>query len=357
MRVLIVDDSAFMRKAIRQMLETDDDVEVVGSARNGKEGVELCKQLRPDVVTMDVEMPEMDGITALRHIMTDCPTSVLMVSSLTTEGSRAALAALRHGAADILAKDQSQISIDVRKLEAELLTRVRALAGPHALKRRPRLDSFAGSASDAAPALRPSNFDCLCIGSSTGGPPVLEKIVAALPADYPHPVVIAQHMPALFTKSMAERLDEMCRLEVRHAESGDELKRRTVYVAPGGHNIHIKKTGLARRRLIVNDEPQGAIYKPSVDALLGSAAEALGRRCLAVVLTGMGDDGLRGARLLHEKGGVILAQNQETCVVYGMPKAVTQDGLVAASLAPDAIAKLLAGFAPSVAAAASEPAA
>lgn len=345
MKVLVADDSAFMRRAITQMLSTDPQIQVVGTARNGKEAVELVAKLKPDVVTMDIEMPEMDGLTALRVIMRDCPTQVLMLSSLTTQGSVVSLQALKLGAADVLAKDSSQISLSVTNIQQDLLTRVRGLAGS---RRRFRALVASNIPVDSAFRPKPGQFDMICIGSSTGGPPVLETIISALPANLNPPIVIAQHMPELFTQSMAQRLAGMTPLKVHHGVSGMTLERRSIYIAPGGKHTHLVKTGLTKWELKINGEPAEALYKPSVDALFASAASALGNRVLCVVLTGIGDDGLIGARQVHAKGGVILAQDEESCVVYGMPKSVTQNGLVAASLNPVQLGKVLASMAESM---------
>ncbi len=348
-KVLVVDDSAFMRKAIAQMLQSDADIEVVGTARNGKEGCELAGKLHPDVITLDIEMPEMDGLTALRHIMRDCPTAVIMLSSLTTEGSHAALTALRLGAADVLAKDMSQVSLSITNIRDDLLKRVRGVAGG-SRRRKPIGMTTSSSAHSAGsmtsvPAYRPGQFDVVCIGSSTGGPPVLETILSVLPATMSAPIVVAQHMPELFTRSMAERLGQVCKMRVVHADDHMPLEQRTIYIAPGGKHIHLHKLGLVKWELLVNGEPKEALYKPSVDALFASAAVATGGRTLAVVLTGIGEDGLLGARDLHAKGATILAQNQETCVVYGMPKAVTQAAIIAASLSPEEIGQSVATLA------------
>ncbi len=354
MRVVVVDDSAFMRRAIRQMLESAGDIEVAGTASNGKEGLALVQQLRPDVVTLDIEMPEMDGLTALSRIMRDCPTRVLMLSSLTTEGSRAALRALALGAADVLAKDTSQISLSITNIQEDLIARVRALGSRRRTARPPGPPgpaAGAGIPTQAAPVFRPGQFDVICIGSSTGGPPVLETILTALPATLNIPIVVAQHMPAIFTASLAQRLATMCRLRVLHATDRMPLERRTIYISPGGMHTHIKKVGLARWELAVSHEPAAAVYRPSVDALLASAAIAMGPRALGVVLTGMGNDGFEGGSQLHARGGVVLGQNEETCVVYGMPKALTENAIVAASLPPEKIAQSLI----TLAAAAADP--
>ncbi len=350
-RVVVVDDSAFMRRAITQMLATDPAVHVVATGRNGREAIELVTQLHPDVLTLDIEMPEMDGLTALSRIMRDAPTNVLMLSSLTTEGSRAALRALSLGAADVLAKDTSQVSLSITNIRDDLLARIHAVGN----RRRPALLSGSrepihvgkahSPASPDCPVLRPSQFDVICIGASTGGPPVLESILTALPASLNLPVVVAQHMPALFTASLAERLGSMCKLPVHHVTHRMPLQRSAIYIAPGGKHTHIRKIGLARWELIVSDDPVTAIYRPSVDALLASAAIAMNGRALGVVLTGMGNDGFEGGSLLHARGGMLLGQNEETCVVYGMPKALTQNALVAASLPPHRIAVALSSLA------------
>lgn len=344
-RVLVVDDSAFMRRAISQMLKSDPEIEVVGTGVNGREAVELVKEHRPDVLTLDIEMPEMDGLTALRTIMRECPTKVLMLSSLTTEGSHAALTALKYGAADFLAKDSSNFSLQITKIQEDLLTKVRALAKTRFVPGARRAAPRPGAAAGRMPAYRSGQFDLVCIGSSTGGPPVLETVLTSLPPSLSTPIVIAQHMPVVFTRSMADRLAKLCRLDVVHAEDRMVVRPRTVYIAPGALNTHIQRVGPGQLVLRVNDLPQGCLYRPSVNALLSSAAEHTGRRTLAVVLTGIGEDGLKGARELHAKGGTILAQSEETSVVYGMPRAVTEAGLVSGSLDPVQLSKTLRSLA------------
>ncbi len=343
MRVLVTDDSAFMRRAVRTMLGADPDIEVVGVAKNGKEAVDLAKELKPDVITLDIEMPEMDGLTALRHIMRTAPTQVLMLSSLTTEGSTASLQALKLGAADVLAKDQSDVSMNMSKIQTKLIRTVKALAqsNPHRLG---AVEKTAATSSDI-PRFRPTQFDLVCIGSSTGGPPVLETILGNLPATTQPPIVVAQHMPEIFTRSMADRLDKMCALTVKHVEERETLETGHIYLARGGQHLHLKKTGSGRLEARMGTEPADAIYRPSVDALFASASAATAARTLGIVLTGIGSDGLEGGKELHKVGGTILAQNQASCVVYGMPKSVDQAGITAASLSPTDIATSLCGLA------------
>ena len=348
MRVLVTDDSAFMRRAVTTMLSADPEIEVVGSARNGKEAVDLNKKLKPDVITLDIEMPEMDGLTALRHIMRTAPTQVLMLSSLTTEGSVASLKALKLGAADVLAKEQSQFSLNMSKLQDKLINLVRALAksNPH----RKTGESTSSSIATEIPRFRSTQFDLVCIGSSTGGPPVLETILGALPGSTQPPIVIAQHMPELFTRSMTTRLNEMCALNVVHVENRETIESGNIYLARGGMHIQIHKTAAGKLEARMGPEPADAIYRPSVDALFASATEAVGSRALGVVLTGIGSDGLEGAKRMHQAGGKVMAQDKDSCVVYGMPKSVNEEGITMASLPPTDIAKSLSTLARAMAA-------
>ncbi len=343
MRVLVTDDSAFMRRAVCTMLTADPDIEVVGVAQNGREAVDLAKSLKPDVITLDIEMPEMDGLTALRHIMRTAPTQVLMLSSLTTEGSTASLQALKLGAADILAKDQSNFSLNMSKMQTKLIRIVKALAQSNPHRKSAALKT--PSAKTAVPKFRSAQFDLVCIGSSTGGPPVLETILSALPASTRVPIVVAQHMPEIFTRSMAERLDKLCELSVKHVEECETIESGHIYLARGGMHIHVHKLSPGKFEARMSAEPADAVYRPSVDALFSSAANATAARTLAIVLTGIGADGLVGGKELHEKGGTILAQNQDTCVVYGMPKSVTEAGITTASLSPTDLGKALSTLA------------
>lgn len=340
-RVLIVDDSAFMRKAISTMLADDPALQVIGQAANGEEGLRMARELSPDVITMDIEMPRMDGLTALRRIMDECPTHVLMLSSLTTEGSNAAMNALKLGAADVMAKDASQISFTIHEIKDDLVARLKAL-GTARKPRRRSAEEAARAVAQAPPTFKPGQFDLVCIGSSTGGPPVVEKILSSLPAGFGAAVVVAQHMPELFTQSMAQRLGQVCQMPVLHGSDGMTVQRNTITIAPGGRNTHIKREGLARWVIRINKEPAGTLYFPSVDVLLATAADAAPGRTLGIVLTGMGEDGLKGAKELKARSGVILAQNEETSVVYGMPRAVNVAQLTLAALPPEGIVQALA---------------
>ena len=331
MRVLIVDDSVFMRKAIRTMLESDPAIEVVGDAKNGVEGIEKCQALKPDLITLDIEMPVMDGLTALRLIMKECPTHVIMLSSLTTAGSVSALKALSYGAADVLAKDHSTFSANIMQIKNELVLRVKAICSTPC-RRAARSTKAANIHTHSAPSsatataditaalssFAPGRFRLVCIGSSTGGPPVLEKILSEIPANFPMPVLVAQHMPEVFTRSMSQRLDGMCAVPVRHIEEFAILKPGSVYISPGGKNAHLRRADSGGLAVIANREPEDTIFWPSVDVMLDSAAKIAGKKALGIILTGLGEDGYKGAKALRDAGGVVLAQNEATCVVYGM---------------------------------------
>lgn len=329
-----------MRRAVKSMIEAADDMTVIGTATNGVQAVEMAGQLKPDVITLDIEMPQMDGLTALRHIKRTTDASVIMVSSLTVAGSAAALSALRLGADDFIAKDNSQISLSVVKIQEELQQKIRAIAhAPRRVTRQPQDEAGVPVAHEYSCSAR--DIDLVVIGSSTGGPPVLEQLIEAIPEHLAVPIVIAQHMPRLFTTSMSERMNGMCNVPVHHGSNGLPLQRGQVYVSPGEVHTRIRNAAPGRLRLEVSPFPQEALYRPSVNELFASAAKCCGKRVLGIVLTGMGDDGLMGGRAMHEAGAPLLAQDCDSCVVYGMPKAVTEAGIINASLTPAQIAGVL----------------
>jgi two-component system chemotaxis response regulator CheB len=341
-KVVVVDDSAFMRKAISTMLSKDPEIDVVATARDGEEGLEMIRRHNPDVVTMDIEMPRMDGLTALRHIMMEMPRPVLMVSSLTNEGAEATLKALDLGAVDFIPKQLSKVSLDIVKIEANLIAKVKIVASRKLMHSRARTTTMARAplaATAAPPCAGPGRAapapivpcgsakrDVVAIGVSTGGPPAVQKVLSALPADFPASIVIAQHMPQAFTGPFAKRLDGLCKISVKEAEPGDRLKPGCAFIAPGGRHLVLKQM-ISRVDLEITSEPASSLYKPSANVLIGSVANAVGRRALGVILTGMGNDGMEGIRALKQKGGRALAQSDGTCVVYGMPKAIVDAGL------------------------------
>ena len=325
-RVLVVDDSAFVRQALTRMLASDPGIEVVGSATDGASAVEKTRALRPDVVTLDVKMPRVDGLEALRRIMAECPTPVLLLSSHTTEGADVTLRGLELGALDFVDKTSVQGHMNLLALAEELRAKVRALAGVSkervaALQPRPWPDRPARKRAGKGGA------EVVVIGTSTGGPPALQAIIPRLPESLASPVLVVQHMPAGFTRSLAERLDARSSLRVREAEDGERLGAGSVLVAPAGRHMKVRRRG-GEARVWLDDEPRAALHRPSIDVLMSSVARVFGAHALGIVLTGMGSDGVAGLRAIREAGGRTLAESEETSVIYGMPKAAVDAGVV-----------------------------
>lgn len=362
-KVLVVDDSSFFRRRVSEIINSEARLEVIDVAVNGKEAVEKAKQLRPDVITMDIEMPVMDGITAVREIMAASPTPILMFSSLTHDGARATLDALDAGALDFLPKKFEDIARNRDDAVALLQQRVIQIAAKRAFMRRapiaPRATattststplrqqiSTAASTSTAKPAVASTakfrasgkKYQLTAIGTSTGGPVALQKILTRIPANYPHPIVLVQHMPATFTAAFASRLNTLCKIEVREAQDGDVLKPGVAYLAPGGKQMMVDgRAGSARLRIIDGGDRMN--YKPCVDVTFGSAAKIYGDKVLSMILTGMGADGREGSRMLKTAGSTIWAQDEDSCVVYGMPQAVAKAGISTEDLPLDRIAE------------------
>lgn len=331
-KVLVIDDSAFMRKALSTMLDGDPEIHVVGTARDGMEGLEKIRQLQPDVITMDIEMPRMDGLTTLRHIMMETPRPVIMISSLTTDGAEATLKAMELGAVDFIPKQLSRVSLEIVKIEQELRNKVKIVAKRKLRTlRTPRRSPAPVSTShlptrDVHPPQGRQLRDIVAIGVSTGGPPAIQKVLSKLPETFPACILIAQHMPQAFTGPFAKRLDAVCRIKVKEAETGDRVQPGVAFIAPGGQHLSIDQK-VSRVDLLVSHEPKEALYKPSANVLITSVADGVGKRGVGVILTGMGNDGLEGIRQLKGKNGYILAQDDASCVVYGMPKAIVDAGL------------------------------
>lgn len=328
-RVLIVDDSGFFRRRLTEIFAADPGIEVVGTAANGQEAVDQVPRLKPDVITMDIEMPVMDGITAVRRIMTTHPTPILMFSSLTTEGATATFEALEAGAADYLPKRLEDIAADRNVAIRELTARVRLLAARRAPS-APRPQAAAPAREPVrAPAARPGGpgrYRILAIGASTGGPVALQQVLMALPKDFPLPILLVQHMPGTFTGPFAQRLNQMCKIGVKEAAEGDALVPGQALLAPGGKQMLLEQR--AGQVLVRIQEPEpGQNYKPCVDVTFSAVARVFPGKTLALVLTGMGADGREGARLLKQGGSTVWAQDEKSCVVYGMPAAVAEAGL------------------------------
>ncbi|MFF7064365.1 chemotaxis-specific protein-glutamate methyltransferase CheB [Pseudomonas sp. NPDC008258] len=368
-KVLVVDDSGFFRRRVSEILSADPTIQVVGTATNGKEAIDQALALKPDVITMDYEMPMMDGITAVRHIMQRCPTPVLMFSSLTHEGARVTLDALDAGAVDYLPKNFEDISRNPDKVKQMLCEKVHTIsrsnrrlgsyartapvAAPAPVSSAAPTSSFASPtparaaapARTAAPAPAASHspapkrkpYKLVAIGTSTGGPVALQRVLTQLPANFPAPIVLIQHMPAAFTKAFAERLDKLCRISVKEAEDGDMLRPGLALLAPGGKQMMIDGRGTVK--ILPGDERLN--YKPCVDITFGSAAKSYGDKVLSVVLTGMGADGREGARLLKQGGSTVWAQDEASCVIYGMPMAIVKANLADAVYSLDEIGKHL----------------
>lgn len=344
-RVLIVDDSPFMRKALERMLVAAEDIVVVGSARDGEDALVKIPELKPDIVTLDVEMPRMDGLTCLKQIMQRHPLPVLMVSSQTQDGASATMEALAAGALDFIPKESSLASGAILQIQQDLQEKVRKLSrSPRFARSRPAAPSPTApaaplfprpQAAPAAPVQRPAAgafaagpmAELLTIGCSTGGPKALQDLLPGLPASLPVPCLIVQHMPATFTKAFADRLDGLCQVKVKEAEHGEVLRAGTVYIAPGGIHMVYRSRG-GQPCLELQPEPASSLHRPSVDVLFQSIAEQCSRQVLALILTGMGSDGARGMEVLKGRGAYTLGESEESCVVYGMPKAAFERGCV-----------------------------
>ncbi len=317
-RVLVVDDSGFFRRRVSDIINADTRMEVAGVAANGMEAIEMNESLKPDVITMDYEMPVMDGITAVRNIMQRRPVPVLMFSSLTFEGARVTLDALDAGALDFLPKNFDQIAKDAAQIKRALTDKIAAVA---------KTQHKVATAKPSRPAVkgRLGQTELVVIGTSTGGPAALQTLFKSIPGSFKTPIVIVQHMPGSFTKAFAERLNSLSPLIVKEAADGDRIESGHVYVAPGGMQLMIDRRGGGTIHIRESDERVN--YRPSVDIAFASAAKHYGARTLGIVLTGMGADGREGARLLKSSGASVWAQDEESCVIFGMPLAVIKDGL------------------------------
>ncbi len=331
-RVLIVDDSAFMRKAIRRMLEADPEIEVVGVARDGAEGVRLARELVPDLITLDFQMPDMNGLRVIEEILAWRSIPILMLSSFTAEGSEVTLRAFELGALDYIDKSSVKTQMDIVNIAPMLRTKVKTLAGiGHEKLARARVAAVPQAppppfeAFEASVGEGTSAYDLVAIGSSTGGPSALQAILAGLPRGFPCPIVIVQHMPAGFTGPLADRLNSICEIRVREGANGDELAPGTAYIAPAGSHVLIARRGNGLQMLL-SQKPEDALHRPSVDVLFASVARTVGAAAVGVLLTGMGKDGALGLKTLRDRGAATIAQDETTSVVWGMPRVAVEIG-------------------------------
>ena len=366
-RVLIADDSAFMRKVLSDMFAKQSDFQVVGTAVNGKDTVEKVKKLQPDILTLDVQMPVMDGLEALAIIMDECPLPVVMVSSMTQRGADATIRALALGAVDFVSKAGGPIS-KIDTIEDEILEKCREAATAHVAKtktgakpmpyapkpvqtpaesmvmRRIEIKRRTGfvlgqkpvinkiplptpiKSSQTSTATSSGSKKLVVLGTSTGGPQALQTVVTRLPKDLPCGVVVVQHMPAGFTKSLADRLDSISEIAVKEAENDEIIKPGQVYIAPGNFHLRIAPIAGGGRKIVLSQEPPVGNHRPAVNVMYDSAAQ-FGRDLVAVIMTGMGSDGCEGMKKIKAQGGYSIAQDEASCVVYGMPKSVVEAGL------------------------------
>ncbi len=374
-KVLVVDDSSFFRRRVTDILNKDPQLEVVDVAVNGQEAVDKALALNVDVITMDIEMPVLNGIEAVKKIMSQSPTAILMFSSLTHQGAKSTLEALDAGALDFLPKKFSEIAQNSDEAGSLLRQRVLEIARKHRMN-KPRVVAarpltsenrfpLRNKASTSAQAItreksvnqyssrayhqeihshKPvskssgKEYNLLAIGTSTGGPVALQKILTQFDTDFPVPIILIQHMPAAFTEAFAGRLNSLCNIMVKEASDGDLLKAGCAYLAPGGRQMLITGSGKSAKIKILDDNSPKITFKPSVDISFGSAAKTFAGKVLAVILTGMGSDGKEGARMLKDKGATIWSQGEESCVVYGMPQAIDKAGISQLSLPLDAMA-------------------
>ena len=329
-KVLVVDDSAFMRKSLSLLLESDPQIEVIATATDGLIAIEKIKSLKPDIVTLDIEMPKMDGITALGKIMKECPTPVIMVSSLTIEGADVTLKALELGAVDFIPKEMSFISVAITGIKEELIRKVKTIFKNKSVLNRVNKLSAPSShkpATQSTSKLPSFNYKALGLGISTGGPISLQKVIPLLSEKIQVPVFIVQHMPPKFTASLAERLNNLSPLEVKEAQNGELVRGGVVYIAPGGFHMTLKKDNMGNTLIETSEMPSNLLHRPSVDLMLESVQKVYGKHMLGVIMTGMGKDGLEGIKKLKASGGYCIAQDEDSCVVYGMPRAIVDNGL------------------------------
>ncbi|AOT68259.1 protein-glutamate methylesterase/protein-glutamine glutaminase [Geosporobacter ferrireducens] len=325
--VLVVDDSAFMRRVITDIIESEPQLKVVDTAKNGKEAIEKIKSVLPDVVTMDVEMPIMDGITALKEIMQEKPVPIIMLSSLTQEGADATVKALSLGAVDFITKPTSIFKMNTEDMKIHLIDKIKIAAKVKLQSQNTFLPqqkvTVVKNMSHGSLGLK----KIIAIGTSTGGPRALQEVLPYLPQNLPASILVVQHMPPGFTRSLAERLNSISQIHVKEAEDDDILQPGYAYIAPGDHHLKVIKTGSTYRIRLTQEEPVSG-HRPSVDMMMNSLAQLQISNIMGVIMTGMGSDGAKGMKNLKNQKAYNIAQNEDTCVVYGMPKSAVNLGCI-----------------------------
>jgi two-component system chemotaxis response regulator CheB len=341
-RVLVVDDSALMRKLIPQILARDSDIEVVGTAMDGAFGLKKIEDLKPDVVTLDLEMPRMDGMEMLRQITKKSKLPVIIVSALSTEGATATFKALAFGAFDFVAKPRDAASAHMDDIAQDLIVKIKA-AAKSKVRSTPVPELPDGSRpTKMAVRARREPTKIVAIGISTGGPNALQHLLAKLPGDFPGSIIVVQHMPEGFTSMFANRLNECCAIDVKEAQSGDLLIAGRALICPGNRHIKVRRMPLGNT-VILTDDPRVNGHRPSADILFRSVANEFGSRTIGILMTGMGEDGAAGLGLIKNAGGLTIAQSEESCVVFGMPKAAIERGHATRVVPLDMLANTLAG--------------
>jgi two-component system, chemotaxis family, protein-glutamate methylesterase/glutaminase len=337
-RVLVVDDSALMRKLIPQILATDSSIQVVGTAMDGNFGLKKIEDLKPQVVTLDLEMPGMGGLEMLKEIMRRHRIPVIVVSSHSTQGASVTLQALSMGAFDFVAKP-NDVSACMPQIAQELITKIKAAAQSRGVKVRP-VPEIAPRTQKGMPDSSKLVTLVVAIGVSTGGPHALQYVLSQLPGDFPGSILVVQHMPEGFTEMFARRLDEICAISIKEAQSGDLLLAGRALICPGSRHLKVKRLPLGDVA-VLSDDPRVNGHRPSVDVLFKSVAEEFGSKSVAVLMTGMGDDGAQGMGEVKAAGGMTIAQSEDSCVVFGMPKAAIDRGYAVRVVGLDVLANTL----------------